>query len=521
MSKLLLALGGILAVLLLASVITSAAQGWSGPSAADLARDSAEAARIARDAELEATWAPVRAAVVNLALIAVIVGGLAYLASLGVAHVIRFRRERQPDARGLLPVELEQLPSVGAAALGAYHTARIAEAQRQPVPHTLSFAPHTTHAPRLDYRGDNRGDADAPAALAAPVNVPSFGELLTAGRIGRGQPLLLGLDVATGEGAWGDWKDLYSAGLGGKQGSGKSWTAASLISQSLLGGARVVLADPHAGDAESLVTRLEPLLPFAELVAEDDRATLEAARYVHDEFQRRKAAAKARQSYDSRPMVLVIDEWTSLLRGEAADELPPLLAALTTEGRKYGCNALLLAQRWEAAAAGGSDVRNTLTAHYVHRMRGDEARMMTGLRASALPDDTLALQPGQAYLFDTKGNIRKVATPLMNAADLARVAQLLGGAAPDAAPPRPTMGFRPSGAPGGAPGGAKDEPHRAHPDAPKLTPEEARIVAAFLGGKSASELAAELNGGKRSGDGFNQAARRVADILRKALGGAA
>jgi hypothetical protein len=43
-------------------------------------------------------------------------------------------------------------------------------------------------------------------------------------------------------------------------------------------------------------------------------------------------------------------------------------------------------------------------------------------------------------------------------------------------------------------------------------------VAAFLGGKSPSDLAAELNGGKKSGDAYAQAARKVADILRRALG---
>jgi hypothetical protein len=56
----------------------------------------------------------------------------------------------------------------------------------------------------------------------APV-VPSFDELLANGRIGQGQPLLLGF--SGGEGIWGGWDDLYSSAIGGLSGSGKSWAA--------------------------------------------------------------------------------------------------------------------------------------------------------------------------------------------------------------------------------------------------------------------------------------------------------
>lgn len=512
MGKLFLAIGGFFAALLLASVIASAAQGERFDPAA-YARAEAEAERVERAAQIDATLAPldlVLAAAWRLlplgAALLILTGATAW----GSVAVIRFRRERHADERGLLPVAAAD-QHTARAALAGFHAARLEEARRPAVPHALTWSPHYSH------RVDALGAADAPVAQLSAPNVPTFAALLDGGRVGRGQPLLLGHDLETGEGVWGDWRDLYSAGLGGKQGSGKSWTAASLISQSLLGGARVIIGDPHAGDAESLITRLEPLLPAVELTADDDRAILESARYAHDEFQRRKAAAKAHQPYDQRPVILVIDEWTSLLRGELGDELPPLLAALTTEGRKYGVNALLLAQRWEAAAAGGSDVRNTLTAHYVHRMRGDEARMMTGLRASALPDDTLALQPGQAYLFDTKGNIRKVATPLMTPADLARVAQALG-AAPSAPPstPRP-LGFRaPSaeGRPEGATEGAKAAPLPVRQDAPGWTAEELRIVAALASGKKPGELAEELSGAK-GGRRYQEAAEKIAAVIAR------
>jgi hypothetical protein len=475
------------------------------------------------------------AAVLALVPAALAVICLALLAAWGSVALIRFRRLAQPDDRGLLPVNLYQLADVAPVALGAYHGARQIEAARQPVPNTITYAPHDaphyaphvapSYAPRLDYRADSRGipllPADEPDDLAdGEVRVPSFAELLSAGRIGRGQPLMLGHDIAEGAAVWGSWRDLYSAGVGGAQGGGKSWTAASLIAQSMLNGAKVILCDPHAGDEESLTTRLSSLLPYMLMHADNERQIEAAARFAGDELQRRRE----KKSTERTPILLVIDEWTSLLRRGLAEKLPAILADLTQEGRKYEVNALLLAQRWSVEAAGGGDVRNTLTAHYVHRTRADEARMQTGLRGGALPDDTMQLQPGQSYLVDTRGNVRKVATPTMSAADLVTVAQLLGApsSAPSPAPAeRRIFGFRPARGEGGNEGGnegAQGAPLQAHQDAPNLTAEEQRIVAAFLGGKSPSDLAAELNQGKASGAGYAAAARRVADVLRRALG---
>lgn len=505
---------GALAVLLLAGAASSALSRLNGPSWAELERERLAVERAQAVAPVE-TFA---AQALALAPVVVVYVGLLLLAAWGSAAVWRVFRERRPDSAGRLPVPVALLPELGASSLGAYHLTQLEAARRPNVPHSLNY-----HAPH--YRGELGGNA-LPALAEPAAVVPSFGELLSAGRIGPGQPLCLGVDLDEGAPIWGDWRDLYSAGLGGKQGSGKSWTAASLIAQSLLGGARVIIGDPHSGDAESLLTRLGPLLPHCELIAEEPATILEAARYAQDEFKRRRLAAQEKRPHDRRPVILVIDEWTSLLRGGMAATLPDILSDLTQEGRKYGVNALLLAQRWEAAAAGGSDVRNTLTAHYAHRMRGDELRMMTGMRAAALPGDPLELQPGQSYLFDTRGNVRKVATPLMNESDLGRVAAMLaGGAAAPAASGAPAsgkiIGFRPrlvGGAAEGANGGADAAPLRGQQDAEKLTPEEARVVAAFLDGKSPSDLAAELAGGKKSGDAYAQAARRVADILRRALG---
>src|SRR5439155_15228343 len=129
--------------------------------------------------------------------------------------------------------------------------------------------------------------------------------------------------------------------LGGLQGSGKTWGAAFLLAQSALNGAQLVICDPHAGDDESLAARVSPLAPaFVCDIAEDDRAILAALKLADDTLQRRKRGDK-----DRRPLIVAIDEWSALRRGQIAEVLPALVEDFSTEGRKLNCHVMLLGQR--------------------------------------------------------------------------------------------------------------------------------------------------------------------------------
>lgn len=305
----------------------------------------------------------------------------------------------------------------------------------------------TSYSPSVNYSMSSKTDAARlpddegthGALLLPPGDIPPFDSLLGAGLIGpgpdgRAQPLILGYDES-GEPIEGDWKSLYSCGIGGLQGSGKTWTAAYLLSQSALAGARILCCDPHAGDDESLATRIAPLAPsFIADVATDDAAILDALKLADMELQRRKNGSK-----DRWPLVVVVDEWTSLLRHELKNKLPQYVADFASEGRKYNVNAMLLGQGWTVAAAGGSDVRNRLTSHYVHRTRREEARYQLGL-GSLTPADVMQLAPGHAYLLDTRGNLQRVAIPRMTAADLVEVGRRLQ--ATDVATTVQPFGFR-------------------------------------------------------------------------------
>jgi hypothetical protein len=515
-------LAGLLALLILGSLATQIAGPRYDPVL--IARQEAEVARLARqDARAEAL------APLDLALGAfwkvlpavALAGGLLYLASLGVAHVARFRHERQPDARGLLPI-LAADQDTARMALGGYHRARLAEAERAivpTVPHSLSY-----HAPH--YRGELGGDAlpalAEPAALAA---VPTFAQLLDSGRVGRGQPLLLGIDAETGEELPGAWLDLYATATAGLPGSGKTTSQRFFAAQTALHGARFVVCDPHASaGADSLAGTLAPLAPvYLCEPAEDPAAILQAVRFVADIGEARKSG----RDRDQTPVILWVDELTGLLgRSDVGAELAGLLELIAQEYRKKWVYLSASGQIWTAART-TSELRDSLASVLCHRMKRAQARMLLPTEEAAQAE---RLATGEAILWRTSGVTARVRIPNTTGADVARVAQLLAGGAPSlaaasAAPPAPAparpLGFRPAlaeGANEGAFEGAQPAPLRGHQGAANLSPEEARIVAAFLGGKSPSDLAAELNGGKKSGDGYTQAARRVADILRRALG---
>ena len=510
-----LVITGICAALFVLLALGSLVQQASTPSALTYARQDAEINRLRREDAQASTLQPLDLALAagwRVLPLAACVGALLYAASLGVAHIARFRHERMPDSRGLLPVlSLDQ--RTAQLALSGFHTARIEDARRANVPHSLAY-----HAPH--YRTDSGGIPLLPAhvtpALGAPI--PTFGELLTSGRIGQGQPLMLGHDLTEDTAIWGSWRDLYSAGVGGQQGGGKSWTAASLIAQSMLNGARVILCDPHASDEESLTRRLAPLLPFMAMYADDDHQIEQAARYAADELSRRRDTKHP----DRTPVLLVIDEWTSLLRRGLGDTLPGILSDLTQQGRKFGVNAMLLAQRWSVEAAGGGDVRNCLTAHYVHRTRSDEARMQTGLRGGALPDDTMTLLPGQCYLVDTKGGVRKVATPHMEADDLSRVAAMLGDGTQATTgrvivPPADAWGK-----PEGSLREARDDQASRPSESSAAIPAEAlRVRSLFMGGMPLPAVVFEIKGVKSSeGRRYQIALTEVQELLRAAMGAA-
>lgn len=503
---------GLIALGALASALGELGQPVFNP--VDYARQEAEIAALQRETARAEALAPV----VTAAQAMVILGApLLFLGALGVALLRFFRGARyaMPRGDGLLPVPLDDLAAVAPQALGAFHAARQLEAGRQPVPHTISY-----HAPH--YRGDLRGDAAAPAALSAPVapaGLLTFAQLLDAGRVGRGNPLLLGYDLDNGGAELpGSWADLYSTATAGLPGTGKTTSQRFFACQTALHGARFVVCDPHAEAGEdSLAETLAPLRSiFLTEPAERPAHILDAARYVWGIDDARVRG----KSDDRTPVILWVDELTGLLgRSDVGDDLGETLEAIAQEHRKVGVYLAASGQIWTAART-SSELRDSLASVLCHRMKRNQARLLLPTEEAALVE---RLGTGEAVLWRTSGLTSRVRIPNTTAADVARVAAMLGGtsAAEPTSPGRP-IGFRPTSprrpteaAAEVATEAAAVSPLRAHQDAESVwTVEEARIVALLAQGKGPKEIIWELYQVK-GGDAYTIAAQKVRAVLER------
>ena len=424
---------------------------------------------------------------------------LAVAPALGLGAVIAVAvdrvRHRRPDDRGLLPVAAEDVPSVAIAALQSHHQAQLAHAQRVILPSTLHYAPKVSSS--------TSEAAPSLAGPAAPLNVPSLAALLADGTIGRTSPnskMILGYD-ADGP-VMGSWGHLYSCAVGGIAGSGKSSTISFLLAQAALRGARLYLIDPHGGDRESLTQRLGPMAAAFGADPADDQASIgKVIRLVETELDRRM-----RGHPDRTPVIVAIDEYSSLIRGAGGDDLALLVESVAQQGRKLGIFAQVGGQVWSGSRSGGTQTRDSLASFYVHRIRPAQARYMTGLLAADLPDDLIDLPPGEAYLLDTFGDLRRVRMPLADEGSMAAVGKLLTDDAPTLTIPRQ------------APGNPEAVVLPTHPNAVEaMSDGDRRIVERFLAGESIPDICRAISG-VTNGRGYTKAQGEVAEALRKALG---
>lgn len=504
MKHLIVACIGLLAAVIILGGVQGIAARLAEPTYAELVADQVRADRLQREAELDAAWAPWRAFFVAAVVVVVTIGLLAYLALLAAAHVMRVRFERVPNRAGLLPVAAAD-QRTAQAALAGYHLARVEEARRPMVPHALTY-----HAPH--YRGEASallpGDVAPPAALVA---VPAFGELLAAGRVGKGAPLLLGFEAESGAELAGSWLDLYATATAGLPGSGKTTSQRFFAAQTALHGAQFVVCDPHAGAADdSLAATLAPLASrFLVEPADSPKAILEAVRYVAHIGEARVHG----RDKDTTPIILWVDELTGLLgRSDVGDELAGLLERIAQEYRKRFVYLSASGQIWTAARA-TSELRDSLASVLCHRMKRSQARLL-------LPTDEAAtverLATGEAVLWRTSGQTARVRIPNTTADDVRRVAALLTDDA--ATMPRvaasPTARVQPAVSQF-APADYSALGRGAAPSA-----EAARVVALFLGGQDAGAIVTTLTGmTSKAGAPYLRKLAEVQAMIRDAMKG--
>jgi hypothetical protein len=377
-----------------------------------------------------------------------------------------------------------------------------------------SYAPHIilTHNPQYAPRITRSNAAPVPPLVenTPTAAAPTFADLLASGQIGQGCPIVVGqsptgLLTAT-------WSELYSTAIGGLSGSGKSWTAASLVAQSLLNGASVALVDPDARDPNSLSARIAPLASrFVCDPTEEEPQIASLCALLTDELEARSKGTRER-----RPLVVAIDEYNDLVRHVPA--LAALVDLIGRRGRRQHMFALCLSHQWQGKRTGGSDVRDVFASAFIHRLRPAQARMLTGLTTHELPDDVLQLPEGHAYLLNNRGQLERITVPHTTPNDIAHVAGLLE-ATSDARPAAP-----PADVPVTCARPATDVPPAATSAASAsdaLPPDVARVLTLFSDGLTVGEIAQQVYEAPKSGGRSAELRRRVEEIIRQAYRAAA
>lgn len=263
------------------------------------------------------------------------------------------------------------------------------------------------------------------AAIGAPVQ--SFYELLQAGVIqaalAQGKMLL---GYLAGQLRYGTWLDLYSAGIGGVSGSGKTTTVRFLLFQAILAGARLLMIDPHIGDEEESLAAQFRAFHDVHITAPCDNTpalVLKRIHWLEKEFQHRKASG-----VKTPALVFVVDEFNALMRvDEVKKDMAALLVTIAQEGRKFGLFAMLIGQRWSDQDMGGANmgatIRTSLASTLAHRFTDEEqAKKLVGTRNAPR---CLELSQGHYLFRDTQGQLSEMITPLTTVEDGAVIQSLL------------------------------------------------------------------------------------------------
>jgi hypothetical protein len=232
--------------------------------------------------------------------------------------------------------------------------------------------------------------------LIPPGNAPTGSELeqlLLTGDLSRsGLRLLVGHDK-DGQPHYLDLETSHMIAIMGASRSGKSATTRFLLAQlAMMPGADsvgIVLCDPHGGaHPDSLQVSCAALRPAYLLEPAIDRDEIAKTIAMVGAI----AARRLSQPPPYAPLVLVIDEFTSLMLGggEYATKLENALIGITDQYAKVGVRVLLLGQKWNAHLTGGTALRHGIQSVITHAIKAEQARFLLDMDSAALAEK---LQP--------------------------------------------------------------------------------------------------------------------------------
>lgn len=249
------------------------------------------------------------------------------------------------------------------------------------------------------------------------TNTPAITDLLKEGLLG-GRELLLGYRQ-DGTPRWGMWSDLRTFAVAGKSRSGKTVTLVFFILQILLSGAEVWIADPHFHKPTGLLRILKPLLPFLKIAVKPTEIVSLVQSY-QDEMHARERNESDMGDTDNgwRPVVLIFDEWTKLLRDLEPTQVDTLVCAVLDAGEAYanfGGYAIVAGHEWTASESGGKKkaaIRRAFHAACVHRLDSEYAKfLLQGGKGQKAAKEAPNLKTGTMFFMDSEGELEVLTTP--------------------------------------------------------------------------------------------------------------
>lgn len=206
------------------------------------------------------------------------------------------------------------------------------------------------------------------SAMGPSSAIPAFRDILNT--LEPGDPMVLGFDHITGTPITGGFKRIYSCGIFGVSGSGKTTGLYSIIAQSLLlyPEIKYMVIDPHADRPEGLTKGLPKTKHFEHLDALNVRPGL--TRFVQELDNR----LKTNKNYKNAPFVLLIDELPVIMKSSQGQAVEAVLGRIASEGRKVDMFALISGQDTRLKAAGGN--RDLLTSQIAYNLKKKQARYL-------------------------------------------------------------------------------------------------------------------------------------------------
>ena len=254
----------------------------------------------------------------------------------------------------------------------------------------------------------------ATAKVEIVPEVPTLFDLIDAGEIAPGQlQMVMGYDKAQLlkgilQLIVGPWPGTHA--VAGKGRSGKTRRVIGEIAQALIGGARVIVCDPHFTKPDSLARALEPLEKYI-TIARGEAEILTATREFMSEMYARQDSAE----HVCSPWLIIYDEWSRLMNpnNSKIDEdgrelLKEAALRCSTEFAGYLGYCCLIGQIWTNEAAGGTDVRRSLQSVFIHQLSAEYAQFF--VRAAKWKNRVEELKRRECIYKDNDNQIMEILT---------------------------------------------------------------------------------------------------------------